>query len=382
MLDFIQERWLLEAALHLNPKLRTATPFSSSIVLSAITRIDVAKNRLRELPLAVFQLASLRILNVANNLIEELPAGTTTSNQETPKRKNEAGSTWNCPVLEELHLEHNRLESLPKIIFELPNLVGLDVSNNALTSLPANFWFAPKLKDVNVAGNQLRFLPTMERESRRNISVSESGIEQDFMLGSTTPSSEEPGRSSTAASGKNSPTVSVKSSNDLNTASTSVGGGDVDAEDRSSIGSFRLFRQDDRLSFQELKRHNLWQKSVGLTQHYDDDDGVVDSKEATKSCLTSLNLSSNLFERIPDGLPCLAPSLSRLTMAHNRLTEIGAVNAFPPRLKHLDLSNNRIAAWFKSPISYDGCAAVGCPSNATGGNRRTTRSPVVGKWLF
>ena len=41
-------------------------------------------------------------------------------------------SLYNCPWLEEVQLQDNRLTSLPAAIFTLESLSSLDVSNNKL----------------------------------------------------------------------------------------------------------------------------------------------------------------------------------------------------------------------------------------------------------
>lgn len=66
------------------------------------------------------------------------------------------------------------------------------------------------------------------------------------------------------------------------------------------------------------------------------------NKPRGRSILASLNVSHNQLYSVPACLPCCAPALTRLNLANNRLTSMGAVCAYPPRLKHLDLANNII----------------------------------------
>ena len=52
-------------------------------------------------------------------------------------------SLYNCPWLEEVQLQDNRLTSLPAAIFTLESLSSLDVSNNKLqgpNSIGIGFW--------------------------------------------------------------------------------------------------------------------------------------------------------------------------------------------------------------------------------------------------
>ena len=89
-LEYIRPQWLSEAAVSLNPKMKLH-PRAHHVSLHSITRIDLSNNVVIELPPCVFQLQSLRHLNVAQNKIERLPSG-----------------LYNCPLLEELMLQDNR----------------------------------------------------------------------------------------------------------------------------------------------------------------------------------------------------------------------------------------------------------------------------------
>lgn len=160
-LSQIRTQWLTDAALHLNPNLKQ-NPRCYDIALYAITRLDLSNNSLTSIPLEVFQLYSLKYLNVAQNKIEKLPIPT-----DSPVKKTHRGRktckiedpSYSCPVLEELYLQDNRLDNLPHVVFRLPNLVTLVVSNNKLQHLPYNMWLAPKLKELNASFNLLRDLP-------------------------------------------------------------------------------------------------------------------------------------------------------------------------------------------------------------------------------
>lgn len=88
---------------------------------------------------------------MAQNKITSLPPP-----EQTP---NNSKYTYNCPVLEELFIQDNRLITIPTEIFHLPSLTILDVSNNKLQEMPFDMWKAPKLRELNVAFNLLRDLP-------------------------------------------------------------------------------------------------------------------------------------------------------------------------------------------------------------------------------
>lgn len=154
--------WLINAVQHCNPKLRI-NPQLKHVALGAITRIDLSHNALTHLPAELFTLCSLRTLNVAQNRLERLPqvggGGGGTSNSARSSNGINAALRYDCPLLEELYLQDNRLEEVPAGIFGLPGLVTLDVSNNKLQALPYAMWMAGKLRDLNVAFNLLKDLP-------------------------------------------------------------------------------------------------------------------------------------------------------------------------------------------------------------------------------
>lgn len=159
-LSQIRTQWLIDASLHLNHKLKQ-NPKSYDIALYAITRLDVSNNSLTSIPLAVFQLYSLRYLNIAQNKVEKLPIPAESPVKKTHRRKSISVEelNYNCPVLEELYLQDNRLDHIPEAIFRLPNLITLVVTNNKLQYLPYNMWLAPKLKELNASFNFLKELP-------------------------------------------------------------------------------------------------------------------------------------------------------------------------------------------------------------------------------
>ncbi|XP_049272634.1 uncharacterized protein LOC125758903 [Rhipicephalus sanguineus] len=111
------ERWLADAAMALNLKLKLQAQLTGP-ALAAITRLDVSGNALSELPGCVFaSLPSLRLLAAGQNKLATLP------------------DVVSAPLLEELQLQDNRLETVPGTLFQLPSLHTLDLSNNKLQVL-------------------------------------------------------------------------------------------------------------------------------------------------------------------------------------------------------------------------------------------------------
>lgn len=343
-LQTIEKDWLLNASLVHNPKLRFTNAESA---LSSITRLDLSSNNLIKLPICVFQLNSLKVLNLSQNCLQTLPETDTDaylnqSNQlyqsnnknksrmsksksfsvNLSGRKDSGGNGWNLPSLEELYLVDNELETLPMSIFELANLQMLDCSNNHLRHLPSNIWFAPKLRELNLSLNLIKDLPS----KLPTLTTTIQQEEEDSLKNSTSISSE------------------MNSSGLNNKLSRSIPDL-VFQEDQLN------FDVDANLKAQPLKHLNNWSKKIELVNSvYIIED---EAEKANQSKLVFLNLSHNSFTSIPAILSCAAPSLTRLNMSFNCLKEMGNLKFYPTNIKHIDLSNNQIDKWFTSDSSDD-----------------------------
>lgn len=294
-LKIIKASWLVEAALNCNAKLK-GHPKAHQISLTAITRIDVSNNSLKEIPAEFFTLLSLRYLNLSQNKLNCIPMEDIT----TPvKSKKDKKFEYNVPVLEELYLQDNRLEIIPPSIFRLPSLLILDVSNNKLQELPFEMWRSPKLRELNVSFNLLKDLPNLPPEE---------------LLYSATENMLSPV---------------------------------CDAYLFTLAYDDRGIQTRNTVQKLEIMRHNIWARSLDVT---DQELRLIDAKNDTSvSQLSSLNLANNLFTSIPIALPCLAVNLTRLNMAYNSLRSMGHITSYPASLKQLDLGHNEISCWPSLP---------------------------------
>ncbi|XP_015840648.1 leucine-rich repeat serine/threonine-protein kinase 1 isoform X3 [Tribolium castaneum] len=317
----IRTQWLTDAALHLNQKLKQ-NPRSYDIALYAITRLDVSNNNLTSIPLAVFQLYSLRYLNIGQNKIEKLPTPVASPTKKGVRKKNANEElNYSCPVLEELYLQDNRLDHIPDAIFRLPSLVTLVVSNNKLQQLSYNMWLAPKLKELNASFNLLKELPT---------NMSETQEECDKMSVSSSDSQ-------------------LSSHCDHDSESEVRCDFDLDSKYLSSDENSQCvkYRKKERSFIQfDLAKHHIWSKNVEVTEQILHTDETV-TEQSSK--LSALNLAHNLFTSIPVVLPCLAVNLTRLNMAFNSLRSMSHITSYPSSLKQLDLSHNQITCWPSLP---------------------------------
>ncbi|KAI4458153.1 ankyrin repeat and protein kinase domain-containing protein [Holotrichia oblita] len=350
-LSQIRTQWLIDASLHLNHKLKQ-NPKSYDIALYAITRLDVSNNSLTSIPLAVFQLYSLRYLNIAQNKIEKLPIPAESPVKKTHRRKSISVEelNYNCPVLEELYLQDNRLDHIPEAIFRLPNLITLVVTNNKLQYLPYNMWLSPKLKELNASFNFLKELPISPIENTKDdcdkISVSSS----DSQLSSHT---------------------EIDLENDANS--------DVESDSRQDDGIFAVrYKKKDRTLIQlDINKHHMWCKSIDVTEQILHSDESVTEKS---SQLSALNLAHNLFTSIPVVLPCLAVNLTRLNMAFNSLRSMSHITSYPSSIKQLDLSHNQITVWPSLPQveAQDMMEVANVTCYATNTSMSRDKLPIIG----
>ncbi|XP_030371278.1 leucine-rich repeat serine/threonine-protein kinase 1 isoform X2 [Scaptodrosophila lebanonensis] len=285
-LPFVSVNWMVNGVLHLNPKLQ-GHPKLIDVALTAITRIDFSHNVLTSVPVEIFNLVSLKYLNLAQNKITHLPEPTCQGSKPAYK----------CPVLDELFVQDNQLTGIPAAIFHLPALTILDISNNKLQELPFDMWRSPKLRELNVAFNLLRDLPVppMQTPSNSQLSLDKLDLEPFANLD-----------------------AGETQSNKLRT-----------------------------LSYQQLTHRNIWSASLEVTDNELKWHEVKPEDGASQ--LSSLNIANNLFTSIPAALPCLALNLTRLNLSYNSLRSMGHVTSYPATLKQLDLSHNEISCWPSLP---------------------------------
>ena len=356
----ITQECLLEGALMIN----TAVPTEfRHMALYAITRIDISKNNLETLPKAIFSLKSLRLLNASENRLKWLPGccqelalpssldggsvdlGTVREDQEETGNADEIplgasedveaadGDCWHCPWLEEICLQRNQLTTLPAALFKLPNLQRLTASHNQLTTLPFQMWLSPSLQELILSHNSLSVLP-----GTPDILNSSASSESSSHKGSTETLSSEP-------------TGSIPSTPQRRNSSPFPTPTPISVPNQMTLS--RLEASQDR-SFKESPaphQHQWTDKILIQASAFDSD---LDGVKGKRSMLTELNLSKNKFNSVPPGIPCLAPQLSKLYLAGNKLKAIGPLSNYPVSLKWLDLSHNQIVS--HDPVEDERCA--------------------------
>lgn len=136
-----KKKYLEYCALKLRPQESEKEEEPQSLCHEEIKR-DLACQGLTAVPAEVFQMRSLRILNLMGNSLTFLPS--------------EIGQ---LSQLEILGLKDNRLTALPASIGDLTGLVALYVTNNGLTNLPPSIGRLVNLRKFQASFNDLQALP-------------------------------------------------------------------------------------------------------------------------------------------------------------------------------------------------------------------------------
>lgn len=121
----------------------------------ALVVLNVAKNQLAHLPSCVWTLPNLTKLICSKNKLQTLlpESGPIPAEQELSL------------TLETVDVSHNALKGkIARFLFELPQLRVLNMSDNSIEELPETLWGCESLQELNVAGNQLSALPWCEPE--------------------------------------------------------------------------------------------------------------------------------------------------------------------------------------------------------------------------
>ncbi|KAK6730869.1 hypothetical protein RB195_007374 [Necator americanus] len=310
-LETLQSDWFIAAALQVNSRLRT-----TRLSLAAITRVDLSCNRLTVFPSVLFQMPSLRSLNLSENLLTTI---------DMP------GFYVISTSLEILNLKQNRLESIsPQFLSSLPQLINLDISRNCLTQLPEFIWLCPSLKELNVASNHLSTLPMVGATPR---------------IGRTSRSTQQP----------------IAFTNPTGSDPITINDG---IEDATNVVTKPLIRQ------------NIWQSGINLSK-VDDENFFPDFPVTSSSTLKTLNLSANRFQVFPFCLACTCPRLLSLNISFNQLTALPPVQCIPAHVRSLDFSGNLIKEPFQLPsVFHTVCHAVPLTTTAAPIAVRRPTSPV------
>ena len=137
---------------------RFAGMVSYYCVIHRLRVLNASRNELEELCLRLFQIASLEILDVSQNLLTSLPGpdlSETTSSESSSSDAIERCNWWLCTWLKELNVSHNYLTRLPETFGDVLHLRKLIVSDNKISTLAKSLSRVRFLEDVDLSGNCL-----------------------------------------------------------------------------------------------------------------------------------------------------------------------------------------------------------------------------------
>ncbi len=338
-LPTITKSWLLESAYLHNTNVLSN---HKALTLHAITRIDISKNCLVSLPQEIFCLRSLRLLDASQNYLSCLPSKVVSASDTCDESVFEfpsAISCWDCPLLEDVQIQQNKLKTVPPALFKLPSLKRLNMSYNDVDRLPFDMWTASSLTELNVSHNKLCELPCTPDNVRDSLTLGGPGIgscsENSSLLGSS-----ETLNSTLDESEKHCSAEQNEASAPVTEALPSPS-----HSTHSNVSLSNVFKE------KEISHHAYWRNRLNIRHSMLDDNS--DYKKSRLCQLIELNVSHNLFNQVPESLACLAPKLSKLILSHNKLSEIGSLSRYPLGVKLLDLSHNCIMGHLTSDVRGD-----------------------------
>ena len=231
-----------------------------------LEELNLSNNLLVKLNASVWQLPSLKKLNVCHNHLETL----------LPDRGREIREEMLSDSLDQLDFSHNELKALPQFVFEFKNVRRINLSNNKLETLPVTLWSCVSLAELNVSNNKLTSLPWCEPEITMITSRGEGGT---------------------------GPPILIKQSEKVNFGKIEV---------RAKLNrEASYFKKQQSVTVRDIK-------PIGTQQELSWSNYSTAGTEGCEySSLIKLNLSSNRLEIFPEALPCLAPNLVELDVSSN-----------------------------------------------------------------
>ena len=309
----------------------------SLTAMSSINFVCLCDNQLVSVPVELFQLPNVQVLDISHNKMVELPDPSASSLETTG-----TFDSWHCPSLKELNVSDNCISILPKslwelqslcfldcssnnieklfddtmalcgsksahsleninlsknqlngeigeFLFELPSLKQLDLSCNKITSLPTALWKNSVLNDLSISSNKIKTLPMCEEEDKFQELYKQRRNTAPFR----------PGLNKMSSASSSSTTQRLTNDPDLTT--------------------------DFSMKIQPLKKKESL-SSIAVSHSY------------TYSSLSKLNVSGNSISFFPQGLSCLAPNLKVLDISNNKELKEIDIMYVPSKLEILTAS--------------------------------------------
>ncbi|CAD8113689.1 unnamed protein product [Paramecium sonneborni] len=141
-LDYVQKQQIKKTPLKINlsNQLLTCTSFALDTLSELLLDLDLSNNLLHQFPNQLKKFTSLKILNLSNNQIQQIPI------------------KFSLPNLEKLILSDNQIKQLPSCLFKLNTLRELNLNNNIIEYIPSEL-FDLQLTFLGLRSNVFTTIP-------------------------------------------------------------------------------------------------------------------------------------------------------------------------------------------------------------------------------
>ena len=300
--------------------------------LTMITRVNLNKNRLTEIPLELFQLPLLQSLALSHNRLKSLPSSSEYASERI----------YAAPI-SNLDLDHNELQTLPECLFRdlAHSLTELNASWNSLSDLPPGLWVIPKLTVLKLAHNnlsQLHYFSDLKYFNDRHLS---DAIVGSFRVSSGILVCEDASKDESTLHQLETYMHNLADFRNTVCAVKFLSAG-VDQNTMSDMMGIHIARIEYFSSSEQQRPRTASTPTIQGECLFPVNNG--EEKESTVSNLTELDLSHNKFVKFPWDLACSAPQLMKLYMQNNVIQDLDIVHSIPLNLESLLLDENVIVS--------------------------------------
>lgn len=305
-----------------------------------IRNVTLKSNRLRAVPLELFQLKNVTSIDLSDNLLSALPVDNWKERQGV--------YSWECKKLQEFKVSDNMLTEFPMALWVLPELKRLQAKSNSLTKLVSiqpvlTSTLAKSLTKIDISNNKLTDIDFItEFPSLREVDICHNRL-------TTLPLALWGLHTLHDLKASHNYIESLASPAEVETIQEEQ---PEEAEANQAVRGAARVTAPQALFMPQVSHHPSLdpQQSIdgallsgGIDQLRYSVGGRPESCVVGNECsnLKKLDLSDNYFEEFPQDLPCLAPTLVELTISNNTFKEV-ELRFLPPNLKKLYIKDCQI----------------------------------------
>ena len=128
--------------------------FSTALLRPTLVQIDISMNKIKALPISIFQMPCLQILKASSNRILKVHS-----------------SISKCDTLVELRLDHNEITQIPASVGYLSKLQILRIEHNHIQDIHESFGLLLELTELGLHANPIKRLPLELSELHLKLNV-------------------------------------------------------------------------------------------------------------------------------------------------------------------------------------------------------------------